>query len=361
MMFSIDHVSETAIGGWLAPDNPSAIVAVIVVDERGERHHVPATIVRPDVRQAGLHGSGLCGFILNETSHPWFRPTGALEIYDNYSNVLLYRRTPANASAVRLAMVVPPSGPLIDLGKYVSPAVRMIYSNAEMIPEETLFNILLFDTDSIVVSGSMNVSKFEAAIRMRNWQAAICLPHPARELAARLLRLQDLAAHPSGSWRRLGEGELVEAFGNVDLTDPAALGKAVRRLNDEQYHRLANPIVGLLAAKRRGEPVRPQYFGRALSQLAEFAAVGIDSELDAFLDGIDHLLGRSDLPRPAPPADAKADAVFAVLAECPPARELFDMDLALFEEARGAMEGAKAAAPSTAPEEAPAAVPGPGG
>lgn len=340
MRFTIDTRTDACIGGWLAPDNPSAPASVTVVLDGRERHHVPATLGRLDVLQAGLHPSGECGFILDEERYPWYRATGPLEIYDSQSNLLLFRRDPPAPSEIRLLVVMTPATSFFDIGQHVAPAVQMIYSSAEMIGEETLNNILLLDVPSAVVVGAVSLSKYEMAIRLRSWQTAVCLVHPLRELAARLIRLGMLGVQSAGSWAALGEGGLIERFAPVDLTDPAALGRAIKRMSDEEFDALANPMVGLLLSRNKGEPIRPDQFGRALSQLADSALVGVDESFDVFLDGVDELLGRSDLPRTPPAADPKLEAVFEALNRCRPARELVMMDMVLYDEARGAVERA---------------------
>ena len=341
MRFTVEVMTVSGGGGWLAPDTPSTPAAITAVIDGSERRHVVASEERPDVKELGLHPSGFCGFVLDGDRYPWYRNEGPLEIYDSQSNLLLYRREPPHPSEVRLVVLTSPTSPPFDVGQYVSPAVQMIYANAELIGEETVNNILQLDLPSAVVAGALSLTKYEGSMRLRGWQTAFCLVHPLRELAARLLRLEVLGRGAVGSWQTLGDGELIERFAGLDLTDPAAIGRAIQRLTDDQFASLANPTIGLLLAHNKGEMVRPDQFGRALSQLAECALVGVEEYLDDFLNGLDELLGRTDLPRPPRTVDPKLSAVSEALERCRPVQELVHLDLAIYNETRTALERAQ--------------------
>lgn len=341
MLFNIEEAGSR-IAGWLVPDNPSATGSIIAVLGGRERHQILATTFRPDIKDHGLHKTGFCGFIVDNETCPGLRPDAQIELFDDHSNMLLFRRPPPGAAEIRLLHVETQTMPLFDIGLHVAPAVQMIYSSAEMIGEETLNNLLCLEFNSIVVSGAVILNKYEHAIEFRRWRSSILLAYPYRELAARLLRLKMLAG-AAESWRRMGQGDLIEHFAPVDLTDPAALGRAFKRLSDDQFYALADPTTRLLIAKNKGEPVEPHQFGPALSRLAEFDLVGVDDRLDFFLDALDGLLGRPNLPREVPAENPQLTAVIAALDQCRPAQELVQLDTALYAEAKRAVEKAVAA------------------
>lgn len=338
MLFALDMVSDECILGWVAPDNPSRPASLTAVTKGRTRHHVPASSMRADVQAAGFHKTGLCGFRLDVNVCPWYVPGETLELYETESNFLVYRRHPAQASDIRLLHVETQTLPLFNIGLYVTPAAQMVYSSVEMVGEETLNNLLLLHFNSIVVSGSVLLRRYEAALRLQSWRLAICLAYPYRELAARLLHLKMLAPGLSESWRGMGQGELIEHFAPIDLTEPASLGRAFRRLSDEQFHALADPTTRLLVCQARGEPVQGHQFGPALSRLAEFDLIGVEDRLDFFLDGLGQLLGRDDLPREVPPENPQLAPIIAALELCRPAQDLVQFDMALYEESKRAVE-----------------------
>jgi hypothetical protein len=134
----------------------------------------------------------------------------------------------------------------------------------------------------------------------------------------------------------------MQAVSGVDLSDPGAIGRALKRLSDDDFFALANPTVRKLSVKVVNEPLQSHHVGQALDSLASFDLVGFEDHLDDFFDGLEALLGRGGLAR-APQALPELDQITAALRMCRPARELVLLDEHLTLLARGAFEKARGA------------------
>ncbi|MGH6935266.1 MAG: hypothetical protein ACRED2_03615, partial [Methylocella sp.] len=92
MLFSIDEDAGSRIVGWVMPDNPATTPKIVI--HLGPEHHVviDAFVVRPLLREQGLHNTGVCGFVVDENNCPGVTAAGHLEIKDADNDILIYRR-----------------------------------------------------------------------------------------------------------------------------------------------------------------------------------------------------------------------------------------------------------------------------
>lgn len=339
MLYTLDE-KEARISGWLLPDNPSIEPTVVVVLDGGrQRLRLPATRHRPDVEATGWHATGRCGFLVDAESCPGYDPGREFELYDGEANVLMLRRGPPDPAPLRLFHLETQTIPVVSVAEYLSPAVQMVYASAEMVGEQTVINVMGLTFPSILISGAVLYKSFEPALKRHEFKRSIVLSDPFRDLAGRLLRARSLAAEEgvATTWRSLGQTALIRAFAGVDLGDSGAIGRALKRLKDEDFFALANPTLRKLTAKVPNEPLLTHHIGQALDGLADFDLVGFDDHLDDFLDGLEAVLGRGGLPRGRDPSP-EIDKVTAALRSCRPARELVLLDEHLTSLARTAFE-----------------------
>ena len=92
MFFNIDADDGAAIRGWLAPDNPSAIPKVLIRRPGQEDIEISAKIQRPDVRDLGVHSTGLVGFIVDDSVVAGLEGIEDVELLEADSGILIYRR-----------------------------------------------------------------------------------------------------------------------------------------------------------------------------------------------------------------------------------------------------------------------------
>ncbi len=338
MLFDIESDRADRVSGWVVPDHPSAQPVVVASSGRDLRLRVLAGDARPDLVQRRLHATGLCGFRLDAQAWPALRDGADIQLYEEGSNILIYRRMSEPGLPIRLFQLETQSLPFYPLVGELCPHVRMIYSGCETIGEESLTGILTIGfTDSIFVSGAVSYRRYEPYLRERAFRRVVLLCDPVREPATRILRLKACAGEPPESWRRLGQGRLVEAFAEVDPFDHRSLTRCLRGLSDEDFMSLANPLTRLLGAARPWEVPGADQAGAALDSLSQFDVVGFDDDLSGFIASVEALTGRRNVltSRPNEPVDLMR-AVHA-LGTSPIGGDLVDLDQSVVGLARSAL------------------------
>jgi hypothetical protein len=342
MMFQIDEMVPDRVHGWLIPDNPAAPAEVVVVSGGGlRRERVPAAVFRADIRESGFHPTGHCGFTLDASTLPLMATDEDFDVLDVASNTLLYRRSRTADVAIRLFNLETQTLPVYPIARSLFPMLQMIYTGVETIAEEALVSVMRTPWLSVLVSGGLLLKNYEGSLAWgQGFSRTILLSHPARELAARLMRAKSLGAEFEGQrgWRGLGQDPLIEVLDGVDLGDPTSLGRALRKLDDEQFFALGNSTTRKLVAKTYDAPLEKHHVGLALDSLAAFDLVGFEDDLDAYVDGLESMLGRGGLPRDTVPGPPELSRVMEALAQCRPAGDLLELDGVVYSQARAAFD-----------------------
>src|SRR5262245_60044177 len=93
MLFHVDEANETVISGWVLPDNPSSIPVIRVFVPGSASIAIKANVLRTDLRDKGLHETGMAGFCIDDRAVPNLSTHFAqLEIRDRDTNVLIFRK-----------------------------------------------------------------------------------------------------------------------------------------------------------------------------------------------------------------------------------------------------------------------------
>src|SRR5262245_795988 len=95
MLFNIERDEGSRIVGYLVPDNFSDTPSVRISDGQQDLLTLPCQEERPALVAAGRHATGMCGFAIDETMVKDLARQGHLEIYENETNILIFRRRPA--------------------------------------------------------------------------------------------------------------------------------------------------------------------------------------------------------------------------------------------------------------------------
>lgn len=336
MLFDIDDDDGLRITGWVVPDHPSAEPAVIVATDGAARRRVPATRYRRTLKEERLHATGICGFVVDQATCPELRPGEGVALYEEGSNVLIYRRASAGDLVTRhFHLETEPALPLGDLRGLF----QMSYGSVEFLGEESVVSILsIAFTPSVFVSGAVLYRRFEPYLKSGGFRRSILLGDPGRALAARLIGVKDLSRQEGAraGWRSLGRAALIESFSNIDLTDAGALTRAFLRLPDEAILTLADPLTRQLAGRDAQDALRDEHVGTALDSLASFDAIGFDDDRSAFLRTVESMLGPG-VNLGSEPADPPGlFAVAAALELCSPASDLVQLDQTVVATAREA-------------------------
>lgn len=336
MLFEIDEDDGRRITGWIVPDHPSIEPAVIVAPDGGRRSRIAATGYRRRLREERLHATGICGFVVDEATCPDLLPGAGVSIFEEESNVLVYRRATTESVPIRhFHLETDPSLSLGDLRDLF----QISYGSVEFLGEESVVSLLnIAFTPSVFVSGAVLYRRFEPYLGSGGFRRSILLCDPTRALAARLLRAKEISRHGGArsGWRHLGMAEIVEGVATLDLTDANAVSRALERLSDDAVLTLSDPLVRRLAVRDSQDAVRDEHVGVALDSLASFDVIGFDDDLPTFVGSLEMLFGRR-LPGLDANGSPGLQAVADALDRSGPAIELGQLDRALVATTREAL------------------------
>src|SRR5262245_21264912 len=103
MLFNIELDEGKRIVGYLVPDAFSRSSSVSVTDGQRDLLILPCQEERAALVAARRHENGRCGFTIDETIIPDLAQQDALEIYDQETNILIYRRrSPSQVTPKRI-------------------------------------------------------------------------------------------------------------------------------------------------------------------------------------------------------------------------------------------------------------------
>jgi len=339
MLFSIDEDVGGRIIGWLMPDNPATTPRVII--HLNPEHHVvvEAFVYRPLLREQGLHNTGVCGFVADESNCPGLTAASNLEITDADNNVLIYRRRlDARLVEKKFLRIETQLFRSFSLDEEFLFRFQMSYQSLELLPEETTRSIFAIPfTNSIFASGRIFWRVWEPLVRDRDFKVGILLREPFEEMSERLLILKWASSNDASPMAAALMPVLqtcAATFRDVDLTDVNALDAVLTRPSDEIRALLYNPLVYQLAAPNAFDAPPVPESAAALDSLAEMDAVGLRSGADSFLNLIAAVL---NLPNQLPKISFSASKTVAgfaeILREMRSARALIEHDLEVYSEA----------------------------
>jgi hypothetical protein len=317
MLFNIDSDSGARIEGWIMPDNPSAAPSVLVVIGGEVAATVKAHILRPLLREQGLHETGLCGFIIDTKNCPQIDGASSIEIYDSDTNVRIYRRRPASADID--AKLFRLEGQLLRnalFNEAVEQHFHMAFTRLDSIPEETAKAILgITFSPSIYVTGRVHYRVFEPLLRDRGFKICAYLRDPVEEMAEQLLLLRLAASRPRATLKGVLPDSFLDLVASIDPDMTGTIGELeawLLRLSPSARQTLSDPLARLLTCLSPEERAGPQAVADALDTLAEFAAVGFHADMKTFAS---HLGVGLDVAFPKLPSAAPAKRITDLAAE----------------------------------------------
>ena len=337
MLFSIDEDTGGRLEGWVMPDNPAVTPRIVVHLNAAYHVVVEAFVFRPLLKEYGLHNTGVCGFVLDDSNCPGLASAGELEIYDADNNLLIYRRRSSNglinAKFFRLEPQLFRSAALDEL---LLPRFHMTYVALDLLSEETTRSILALPfTSSIYAEGRVFWRVWEPLLRDRGYRVGILLRDPYHELAERLLILKLATSAEKGSILDI-LGPTVEAAAvrlrDVDLTNQSSLDAALGTPTHELRSALYNPLTSLLSAQNAFDALPIPATAVALDSLADMDAIGLRDDTMPFLETISAVLTFPDnLPTIALPTSQTVLHLADLLRARSVARSLIEMDLEIYD------------------------------
>lgn len=347
MFFNIDADEGRSIRGWIAPDNPSVVPKVLIIVPGAGEVELEANVPRPDIRDLGIHNTGLVGFEVNAAIVPNLQDVDNIEILEAETRLQIYRRFQIDRHVERKLFLFDCS--VMPQRRLVSAANRhftLNYPSSERYAFETMIVIInnAFNK-SIFISGRSNLNRYSHYLGNAGYMTAAVLRDPFEELAERLLLLSLLsksdAAHLIPSFTT-GITPLVEFARDLPFADHKALTAAFRAANDLQRQALMSPMTKTFGCNVDELPER-RHVSIALENLASMDLVGTRRQFAAFRILLKDLLG-ADLMGEDDPATFDSVQTFATtLSRIGLVADFLEHDLALYsyaEEAIGsALEG----------------------
>ena len=335
MLFHMEKYGNR-IEGWLSPDNPGAVPRIRILRPDSTVAELEANVIRPDVRDQGLHPTGHNGFAINDTVFPDLAGMiDQIEIRDADTGVLLYRPFKEEKHVpLKVLRFEPQAMPYAQIESIWDSHFSLYYNAAERYPFETMFGVLNNPaTKSISISGRLNYGQYEHYFRDRDYKIISLLRHPLEEMAERLLFIRyalapqspvSFDAHLTGL-RCLGP-----VAQRITLDRMESIDECLARLSAEQKTALSNPMIKALACKP-GEVPRKRHVQVALSKLAAMDLVGVRTRYDQFKHMMAELIGRDILANSVQPEISWARRVSEQLRKLKSAQSLVSLDMQLYE------------------------------
>lgn len=342
MQFHIDADNGTSIAGWLAPDNPAVIPRLAISSpDHHKEVELEANVLRADLKELGLHGTGMAGFVIDDRVLPGLETLEDVEIRDAATRLLIYRRHRDSLHQPRkLFFYSLHAMPQTRLEERASQHFAQGYVAVERHSFDTLFSVINNQfAKSIFVSGRPRLLRYDQLLRDRDFLIVTLLRDPYEELAERLLFVRYASADNSPAFATqymAGLEPLVDLVKTIDFGDKASIAGAFKSLTDSQREALSNPYVRGLACSLDDIPNR-KHVSIALDKLAEMDLVGLASRFEEFksmlgeIVGVD-MLGDTELSQVSwvPKTAAHLKQIDAV-------KYLLALDIELFSQAHAAV------------------------
>jgi hypothetical protein len=296
MQFHIDADHGASVTGWVVLENPAAIPKISVSSPNHRREsEIEANVLREDLKELGLHATGMAGFVLDEASVPGIRELDDLELRDAESRLLIYRRFRPNAHVGKKVFLYNLSAmPQTHVDEYLSQHFAQSYFAVERHSFDTLFSIFNNHfAKSVFVSGRPRYFRYEQLLRDKDYAVVALLRDPYEELAERLLfvRFALSGEGPAFAAHYLtGIESLNDLVRNLDFEDRDSLKSAFGALTDAQRDALASPFVRALACSLDEIPDR-KHVAIALEKLSAMDLVGLASHFEEFRSMLSELVG----------------------------------------------------------------------
>lgn len=334
MFFNIDADTGRSISGWLAPDNPSATPRLVIVIPGRADIEVEAGLPRPDVRELGIHSTGLIGFSIGASLIPDLHTLDDVTLLEAQTGMPIYRRFQIGRHLERKLMLfdaslMPQRRILASMGARFA----LNYPSSERNSLETM--IVLINNHmakSALISGRSNFNRYSGYLVNAGYMRAAILRDPFEELAERIMFLHLLtkseAAHLAPNFVT-GVEPLVDFARDLPLSDHRALLLAFRRLNDDQKLALNSPMVRMLGCNVEETPER-RNVSIALDNLASMELVGSRARYEVFNAMLTQLLGADLLGDERPTSFTTVKELAGSLSRIGLVADLLEHDLALY-------------------------------
>jgi hypothetical protein len=331
-------MEETANGGlfgWVLPDNPSSIPRIVIGRPGLDSMEYEANTIRSDLRDRGLHETGMVGFVINDKTLPDLSKTiDRIEIRESVSNVLIFRRFNSDAHfAGKVFRYELQALPDINLEAKIAGHFALYYGAIHRFPQDTFFGIANNPVaKSIYLSGRPSFQQYEQLLKERDYKIVTLLRKPYEEMAERLLFAR-YALKPDAPGfvadHMFGLEPLKDMVKDIQFDDVESLRAAFGRMTEAQRDALTNPLVRTLACLPDERP-KSAHVEIALSKLSRMDVVGLRSRYGDFKSILAEALGADVLGDHELPTLQWVQRVADHLSQIKQVRNLISLDLDLY-------------------------------
>ncbi len=343
MLFNIEADRGNQIVGYLVPDDFTKSPTLRIRDSGTVLIDFPCHEERPSLVAAGRHGTGRCGFTVDETMVPSLAQNDGLELYDADTDILIYRRRQtSHVTQEKVFRFETHLFPLWRLDEHAEQKFQFFHKGVDRHGRETATQMLqLNNASSIYLSGRVAFKPYEGHLH-NQFRSVALIQDPYVELAERLLMLKNV---PKLSRQVLGPRDVIAYRSAIEFAqgvepDEKSLLRAFDTIPKEAIAVLTNPLTRQFAADSLDEPPPKGAVARALGSLSSFALIGLREDEDHFLEALEALM---QLPNGAIPGlhrFSKVQELARELRLVPEAELLLEQDLEVYQTVREAIETA---------------------
>lgn len=345
MLFNIEVDEGARIVGYFVPDAFSGSPSLRITDGQQDLLILPCGEERAALVVAGRHDTGRCGFTIDEAIISNLSQQQALEIYDQETNILIYRRRPpSQVTQKRILRLETHLFPLWHLDDALEGRFQLFYKGIERHGRETTTQLfLLNNSTSLYLSGRLIFKTYDSYIN-DTFNCIALLRDPYTELAERLLTLKYVR---SVGKEMLGERDLMAfgpaiAFAEAIENDEKVLHRAFATMPRAAIANLANPLTRQLAARTADEMPGKGAVATALATLSSFAILGVRDRQELFLAQLADLVGIPAETLAPIPDFIRTSELSQQLKGIPEVGLLIEQDLEVYHHVKSAIESALA-------------------
>ncbi len=294
MMFGIHHDDGVSVHAFLIPDSGGTTPAMKIRGDGTDLLTMEANELRPELVAAGRHATGLCGFRIDETMVPNLQQYEDLEITEQKSGIIIYRRKRPTYLAQKVFRLETHLLPLWRLDEALKPHFQYWYKGVDRHGMETTTQAFcLPDAESLFISGRLLVNNLHIHLS-KGFKTIAMFREPYEELAERLIFLKSANQQTRdllGPRDSMTFEVVMEALSDIETFDRQSCRRFFRRAPPPVFAALANPLLRLLTNSTPDEMVNKGAMATALQQLAEFDVLALRSDAGHFPEHVAESLG----------------------------------------------------------------------
>lgn len=295
MYFHVDEDAGSYISGWVITDNPGEIPELTIRIPNRKEVTFSANVLRPDLRDLGMHSTGQAGFIVDGRHVPDLVDLVEISLVEPDTGLTIYKRFNANQHIEHKLLLVDVSAfPQIRMLRQLMSFFTQSYPVVERLSLETVTGLIsLTNIQSIFVTGNPNWPRHGEIALERGFTTAALLRDPFEELAEKLLFLSQALKQPESVRasptiaRFVG---LLPHLEKMDLGDSKSILSCFRSMPNEIRRMIRSPMTSTFGTAP-DENVQRRNVSVALDNLAHFNVVGLRSKFDVFCAMLNEYVG----------------------------------------------------------------------